>query len=71
MQKLTKLKLYYACTYNQNTNTLLYKLQRRDESKEQSVNITYFTYLERLSAQSRQSFFLRDAPPRGSAPECI
>jgi hypothetical protein len=30
-----------VCTYNQNTYTLLYKLQRRDESKEQSVNITY------------------------------
>jgi hypothetical protein len=30
-------------TYNQNTCTLLYKLQRRDESKEQSVNITYLT----------------------------
>jgi hypothetical protein len=32
-----------VCTYNQNTYTLLYKLQRRDESKEQSVNITYLT----------------------------
>ena len=32
-----------VCTYNQNTYTLLYKLQRRDESKEQSVNITYVT----------------------------
>jgi hypothetical protein len=30
-------------TYNQNTYTLLYKLQRRDESTEQSVNITYLT----------------------------
>ena len=32
-----------VCTYNQNTYTLLYQLQRRDESKEQSVNITYLT----------------------------
>ena len=31
------------CTYNQNTYTLLYKLQRRDESTEQNVNITYLT----------------------------
>ena len=31
------------CTYNQNTYTLLYKLQWRDESKEQSVDITYLT----------------------------
>jgi hypothetical protein len=30
-----------VCTYNQNTYTLLYKLQRRDASTEQSVNITY------------------------------
>jgi hypothetical protein len=32
-----------VCTYNQNTYTLLYKWQGRDESKEQSVNITYLT----------------------------
>ena len=32
-----------VCRYNQNTYTLLYKLQRRYESKEQSVNITYLT----------------------------
>ena len=32
-----------VCTHNQNTYTLLYKLQRRDESKEQSVNITYLS----------------------------
>ena len=31
------------CTYNQNTYTLLYTLQWRDESKEQSVDITYLT----------------------------
>ena len=32
-----------VCRYNQNTYTLLYKLQRRDESKEQNVNIKYLT----------------------------
>ena len=32
-----------VCTYNQNTYTLFYTLHRRDESKEQSVNITYLT----------------------------
>ena len=55
-------------TYNQNTYTLLNKLQRRYESKEQSVNITCLTYLERLSAQSRQSFFLFFSGEGGGAP---
>ena len=46
------------CTYNQNTYTLLYKLQWRDESKEQSVDITYLTSSDCQSSHANPFFFL-------------
>ena len=46
-----------VCTYNQNTYTLLFKLQRRDESKEQSVNITYLTIFARQGLPSAPLLF--------------
>ena len=64
------------CTYNQNTYTLLYQLQWRDESKEQNFNITYLTSSDCQSSHVNPFFFfLRGgegapgAPRPGSAPE--
>ena len=59
------------CTYNQNTYTLLYKLQWRDESKERNVDITYLTSSDCQS--SHANLFLGGhapgAPTPGSGPE--
>ena len=55
------------CTYNQNTYTLLYKLQWRDESKEQSVDITFLTSSDCQSSHANP--FLGGYAP--GAPACI
>ena len=59
------------CTYNQNTYTLLYKLQWRDESKEQNVDITYLTSSDCQSSHANPFFrgTRTGCTPPGSAPE--